>query len=115
PGLRILARLGGAGVSALVLIFLATWVRLIQQYVGMGWTGGSLARACDIAFWALLVTAGLCLAGLGVPGRLWQYVVFACWGLAGAGSLVLLLGAARRGVAMAWVLVALLLLVLGAA
>lgn len=112
PGLRVLAHWRVAGLWALVFVFLATWIRLIQQYAGPGGAGGSLMRGADIALWSLLGAAGLCLAGPGLPASLWGRIAFVCWVIVGAGSLVLLVGAARRRVAMAWSLAGLLSLVL---
>src|SRR5690606_28195964 len=115
PGLRVLAQWRLAGLWALVFVFLASWVQLIQQYAWGGAAPASVARAIRIAFWSLVAVAGVCLAGLGLPVWIWGHVAFACWLLVGAGSLVLLAGAARRRVAMAWPLVVLLLMIFAVA
>ena len=109
PGLRLLAHWRGGGLWALVFVFLASWVRLIQQYVWAADAPARLVRGASIAFWSLLGAAGVCLAGLGLPEVAWRYLSLVCWVLVGAGSLVLLVGAGRRGVAMAWPLVVLLM------
>src|SRR5690554_692186 len=111
PGLRLLAHWRVGGLWALVFVFLASWVRLIQQYVWATDPPATLARGANITFWSLLGAAGVCLAGLGLPEVVWRHVSFASWVIVGAGSLVLLVGAGRRGVAMAWPLVVLLLMV----
>ena len=114
PGLRLLAHLQSAGLWALVFVSLATWVRLIQQYVDVEQPGPWVDRIAGVLFWALLAAAAVCLVGmgLGLPGWLWHQVSVAAWLLVGAGSLVVLAGAGRRRVAMAWLLAALLLAVL---
>ena len=111
PGLRLLAHLRTAGLWALVFLFLATWLRLIQQYAGAGLPGSRIDRAADVVFWCLLATTAVCLAGLGLPVGLWWYVAHGFWVVVGVGSLVMLAGAARRRVAMAGPLVVLLLAV----
>src|SRR5690554_3781806 len=112
PGLRALAHLRTAGLWGLVFVFLATWLRLIQQYVGVGVPTARVDRAVDVVFWSLLATTAVCLAGLGLPIGLWWYVAHGFWIVVGVGSLVLLAGAARRRVAMAGPLVVLLVAVL---
>src|SRR5699024_5958728 len=115
PGLQALAHWRVAGLWALVFVFLASWVRLIQQYVWAGGAPAPLARGINIAFWVLIGLAGACLAGLGLPVSPWGHIAFACWVLVSLGSLVLLVWAGRRRVAMAWPLVVLLLMVLAVA
>ena len=108
PGLRTLAVLRTAGLWALVFLFLATWLRLIQQYAGAGIPSAGLDKAVDVVFWCLLATSAICLAGLGLPIGLWWYVAYAAWMVVGVCSLMLLVGAARRRVVMAGPLVVLL-------
>ena len=114
PGVRLLAHFQSAGPWALVFVFLATWVRLIQQYVGVEHPGPWLDRVANVLFWALLGAAAACLVGvgLGLPAWFWHQVSVGAWILVGAGSLGALAGAARRRVAMAWPLAALLLVIL---
>lgn len=111
PGLALLAHLQSAGLWALVFVFLATWVRLIQQYVGVEHPGPWVDRVGDGLFWVLLGAAALCLVGvgLGLPGWLWHQVSVAAWVLVGTGSFIVLAAAGRRRVAMAWPLAGLLL------
>lgn len=105
PGLRVLAHWREPGQWALVFLFLATWVRLLQQYVGTPGGGARVVRAIEFAFWAMLVLAGLCLAGLAFPALPLRVLAVGCSLLAGAGSVQLLADAVRRRVAMAWPLV----------
>lgn len=117
PGLALLAHLEAAGLWALVFVFLATWVRLIQQYVGVEHPGPWVDRVGDWLFWALLGAAAVCLVGmgLGLPGWLWHQISVVAWVVVGAGSFIVLVGAGRRRVAMAWPLAALLLATLAVA
>lgn len=115
PGLRLLAQWGVSGLWALVFVFLASWVRLIQQYAWAGETPEPMARGIRVAFWTLVAAACICLAGLGLPVSIWAAVANGCWMLVSVGSLLLLVGAARRRVPMAWPLVALLLMVFAVA
>lgn len=111
PGVRLFAHLGTTGLWALVFLFLATWLRLIQQYVGAGLPGARIDRAIDVVFWCLLATTAVCLVGLGLPVGIWWYVAYAFWIVVGVGSLFLLAGAVRRRVAMAVPLLVLLVAV----
>ena len=117
PGLRMLAHLQSAGLWALVFVLLATWVRLIQQYVVADQPGLWVDRAGGVLFWALLAAAAACLvgAGLGVPGWFWHRLSGVAWLLTGVGSLAALVDAGRRRVAMAWLMAALLLVILAIA
>ncbi|MEN1927260.1 GGDEF domain-containing protein [Luteimonas qiangzhengi] len=112
PGLQLMAHWGTAGLWALVFVFLATWVRLIQQYVGQSPGATRLDRASDIAFWSMLGLAALCLVGLALPTLPWRQVAFVCWLATGGGSLLLFAGAVRRRVVMAWPLTLLLLVLI---
>ena len=117
PGMRMLAHFEVVGIWALVFVFLATWVRLIQQYVAVEYTGPWIDRIADILYWSLLVAAAACLlgVGLGVPGWLWDDVSTFAWVAVAAGSLVALAGAARRRIAMAWPLTGLLVVIVAVA
>ena len=62
-----------------------------------------------------MAAACACLALPVIPDAVWARLSYWSWVLVGVGSLVLLAGAGRRRVAMAWPLVALLLIVLATA
>ncbi|MGY0634229.1 GGDEF domain-containing protein [Luteimonas sp. A478] len=115
PGLRVMAHWRTSGLWALVFLFLATWVRLIQQYVGQSPGAERVARTMDVAFWTMLGLAALCLVGVGLPTLPWRQVAFVCWLAVGGGSLLLFGDAVRRRVAMAWPLILLLLLLIAVA
>lgn len=115
PGLKVMAHWRGPGLWALVFLFLATWIRLVQQFVGQSPGREGRARAIDIAFWTMLGLAGLCLAGPGLPELPLRQAAAGSWLLVGAGSLFLLLDAVRRRVALAWPLSLLVALLLGVA
>lgn len=112
PGLRVLAGWERQGVWALLLAFLACSVRLVAQYVGEHRLGPAATRAVEIMFWALIGGIGLCLLGLRMLEPALAYLVPVAWLLAGAGSVVLLVDAGLRRVAMSWSIVGVLVAVL---
>ncbi|WP_407354231.1 GGDEF domain-containing protein [Luteimonas sp. R10] len=101
PGLRLLAGWQAHGLWTLAFLFLASWLKLVQHYVGARESGTGAMRSLNVAVLALLAAAGLSLLDLRLFDPVLQPLVALGWAAAGLGSLVLLVDAGRRRLAMA--------------
>ncbi|MDH5822163.1 GGDEF domain-containing protein [Luteimonas sp. RD2P54] len=102
PVLRLFATWQAQGIWALVFLFLASWLKLVQHYVGGHRLGAAASCSVDVAAGALVATAAVCLLDLRLLDPVMQPLAALGSAASGVGSLVLLMGAGRRRVAMAW-------------
>ncbi|WP_187775808.1 GGDEF domain-containing protein [Luteimonas suaedae] len=101
PGLRLLAGWQAQGLWTLSFLFLASWIKLVQHYVGGHESGTATARSMNIAVLVLVAAAGLSLLDLRLFDPVLQPLVALGWAAVGLGNLALLVGAGRRRLAMA--------------
>ncbi|NZA26699.1 GGDEF domain-containing protein [Luteimonas sp. SJ-92] len=116
PVLGLFAAWQAQGMWALVFLFLACWLKLVEHYVGADGLGAAVTRALRVAVGMLLLLAAICLLDLRLLDPVMQPLAALGWVASGLGGMALLMDAGRRRVAMAWplllVVLATLLLVL---
>ncbi|MEZ0469417.1 diguanylate cyclase [Luteimonas salinilitoris] len=101
PGLRLLAGWQTHGLWMLAFLFLASWAKLVQHYVGLQGSGTVTMRSLNVAVLVLLAAAGLSLLDLRLFDPVLQPLVALGWAAVGLGNLVLLVDAGRGRLAMA--------------
>ena len=114
PGFSLLAAWRGQAIWALQSLFSASMVQLLLRYASLREGGAPGALWFEGYSIALVLLAATCLLDL-PPLRPWtQPLAMLGWMGAGLGALVVLGDAVRRRVAMAWPILVLALLTIGA-
>ncbi|MCJ0825408.1 GGDEF domain-containing protein [Luteimonas sp. 50] len=114
PGFSLLAAWRGQAIWALLSLFSASVMQLLLRYASLREGGAPAARWFEGYSVALVLLAATCLLDL-PPLRPWmQALAMLGWIGAGFGALVVLGDAVRRRVAMAWPILVLAFLAIGA-
>ncbi|WP_159744501.1 sensor domain-containing diguanylate cyclase [Luteimonas cellulosilyticus] len=106
PGLRLFGVWGVQGLLALSLAYAASWLWLIEIYAFPSGAPRRFARPLRLGIGLLIALAAICLLNLSVLAVLMAVLTTLAWTVAGVGGLALLVDAGRRGVPLAWLLVA---------
>lgn len=112
PGAALLSRWHAFGPMALLFLFSAALPQMLLQYAGTRAHRADAARALDVMSALLILLAALCL--LNSPALLsgLRSALSLCWVAASFSAILVVIGAARRGVPMAWPQAVLMVLVL---
>lgn len=96
PGLRLLGNLGPQGSYALLMLFLASWLVLLQRYLGLAHRGPVAVAT------AMAAVAAVFLLDVAALDPVARPLSVAAWLGTGVVSVLLLVNGGQRGVAMAW-------------
>lgn len=102
PGLSLLAAWRAFGLMALLFAFGAAALQMLMQYAGTRTYRGDLARVLDVFCGLQVLLAATCLLNVVTLMPWLRSALTLTWVLSGLASIVVVVGAARRGVPMAW-------------
>ncbi len=105
PGLRLFAFWGTQGLTAIALLYAASWLWLVETYAFPSGASRRVARFVRIVIGVLVALTALCLLDLTVLATPINVLSGLAVTAAGIGGLAMLVDAGRRRVPLAWLLV----------